>query len=237
MDSFRDEMALQPHLTPTQLQAFYNEGYLVMRQMANAERIAAMRQRAFAQPPQTLQAPISVHDPAFEDWAGDDRLTAILAQLLDSPSVWLARSHYNCLLYAASRGHSEPGWRRDLDAWSFATPCLINAWLALSEQNKHTGCPTIIPGSHTAEVSPEQLDAHGQLLSAHADNARWLASARPVALEPGDVLFYHAGVYHAPTVPETETQDWLAVITTYFGQDNMPVAGSVSASQPAQQVR
>lgn len=237
MDSFRDEMALQPHLTPTQLQAFYNEGYLVMRQMANAERIAAMRQRAFAQPANTLQSPVSKHDPAFGDWAADDRLTAILAQLLDSPSVWLARSHYNCLLYAASQANPGQNWQRDLDAWAFATPCLINAWLALSKQDRHTGCPTIIPGSHTAEVGPEHLDVHGQLLTTHADNAKWLESAQPVALEPGDVLFCHAGVYHAPTIPETEPEDWLAVITTYFGQDNMPVAGSVSASQPAQQVR
>lgn len=258
------EPAFQPHLTPAQHEAFGREGYLVMRQLASAERIAAMRSitedhlarrvepieyeadvaypgapaSREAEGGDTVRRLLAAYDRDhwFADWAGDDRLTAIVGQLLDSPSVWLTPNHHNCVMTKSPAYSSATAWHRDLRYWSFATPHLVNAWLALGDETPDNGCMRLLPGTHRMDIAPEQLDAAQFLREDEPANQTLIETAEYARLAPGDVLFFHAGVFHAAGANTGDTRK-LAVVTSYFGRDNAPVDGTRSARRPAIPVR
>ncbi|HET7315779.1 phytanoyl-CoA dioxygenase family protein [Salinisphaera sp.] len=258
------ETALQPHLTPAQNDAFARDGYLVMRQLASAERIAAMRSLALdhlerAVEPLEYEADVAYpgapasrtaeggdtvrrlldaydRDPGFADWAADDRLTAIVAQMLNSPTVWMTPNHHNCVMTKAPTYSSATAWHRDLRYWSFASPYLVNAWLALGDETPGNGCMRMLPGSHRMEIGAGRLDDAQFLREDEPVNAELIATAEYAELAPGDVLFFDAGVFHAAGA-NTGAERKLAVVTSYFGRDNAPVAGTRSARRPAIQVR
>lgn len=262
--STRIEPALQPRLTPTQHDAFVQDGFLIMRQLANAERIAAMRGCALEHaeahvepieyeadvaypgapasrsaeggdtPRRLLQA--YNRDPLFAEWATDARLVALIAQLLDSESVWLTPNHHNCVMTKHPRFSTATAWHKDLRYWSFERPRLINAWLALGDETPENGCMRLLPGTHRLELAPAQLDDAQFLRSGRDDNAALVGTAVEAELAPGDVLFFDAGLLHAAGANTTDALK-LSVVTTYFGVGTRPIEGSRSARRPAIPVR
>lgn len=258
------DIALQPHLTPAQNEAFARDGYLIMRGLASAERIAAMRSIALdhlerAVPPLEYEADVAYPGaPAsraaeggdtvrrlldayarnhwFADWAADDRLTAIVAQLLESSAVWLTPNHHNCVMTKAPEHSSSTAWHRDLRYWSFERAHLVNAWLALGDETPDNGCMRLLPGSHRMKINPEQLDEAQFLREDIAANTALISTAEYAEMAPGDVLLFHAGLFHAAGA-NTGSERKMAVVTSYFGRGNAPVAGTRSARRPATQVR
>src|SRR5699024_956501 len=110
----------------------------------------------------------------------------------------------------------------DLRYWSFKAPNLINAWLALGEETPNNGCMRLLRGSYHIETRADQLDEAQFLREDHPDNVELLKSAEDARLSPGDVLFFHAGTFHAAGANTTSDRK-LAVVTSYFGRDNEPV--------------
>src|SRR5699024_5173730 len=136
-------------------------------------------------------------DRIFSQWAADDRLTAIVAQFLDSPDVWLTPNHHNCIMTKLPRYSTATGWHRDLRYWSFKSPNLINAWLALGDEQPDNGCLKVLPGSHRLEIDENRLDEDQFLREDCPDNTDLLKTVAHAKLAPGDVLFFHAGMFHA----------------------------------------
>lgn len=264
MMSAPSETALQPHLTPAQSEAFARDGYLVMRQLASAERIAAMRSLTLDHlereiPPIEYEADVAypgapasreaeggdtarrlldayARDRWFADWAADDRLTALVAQILGSLDVWLTPNHHNCIMTKAPRFSTATAWHRDLRYWSFKTPNLVNAWLALGDETPANGCMRLLPGSHRLDIAPARLDAAQFMRDTDPENQALIASAEAARLAPGDVLFFHAGIFHAAGENTTDERK-LAVVTSYYGADNAPLAGTRSARRASIAVR
>ncbi len=252
----RIDSALQPTLTPAQRAVFARDGFLVMRQLASAERLNAMRSVALDHvahhvAPIEYEADVAYpgapesrtaeggdtprrlrqaydRDPLFAEWATDDRLTAIVAQLLESDTVWLSRSHHNCVMTKSPRYSTATAWHRDLRYWSFETPRLVNAWLALGDETPANGCMRLLPGTHRMHFDAERMDTDQFLRDSLPDNARLIDTAVDAVLAPGDVLFFDAGALHAAGANSTDERK-LSMVTTYYGADNAPVAGSRSA--------
>lgn len=250
------DMSLQPALTPAQRSVFVRDGFLVMRQLASAERLNAMRsvvldhvERHVA--PIEYEADVAYpgapdsrsaeggdtprrlrqaydRDRLFADWATDDRLTAIVAQLLESDAVWLSRNHHNCVMTKSPRYSTATAWHRDLRYWSFETPRLINAWLALGDETPANGCMRLLPGTHRMHFNADRMDADKFLREDLAENVELIDTAEDAALAPGDVLFFDAGALHAAGANATDERK-LSIVTTYYGFDNAPVPGSRSA--------
>ena len=246
----------QPALTPAQRELFKVDGFLIMRGLASAERLNAMRTTAVEHasahvapieyeadvaypgapasrdaeggdtPRRLLQA--YDRDPLFADWAADARLSAIVAQLLDSDDVWLSRNHHNCVMTKSPRYSTATAWHKDLRYWSFETPRLINAWLALGDETPANGCMRVLPGTHRMPFDAEQMDADQFLREDRDDNARLIESAIDAQLAPGDVLFFDAGLLHAAGANTTDERK-LSMVTTYYGSDNAPAPGTRSA--------
>lgn len=243
-------------LTARQLAAFDRDGYLVVRELADAGQVQAMRASALEQlaaqrPPLEYEADVAYpgapvnrqaqggntvrrllqafdRDPVFHQWAQQPRVVSILTLLLRTTAVHLTRNHHNCVMTKHPGYSSATLWHQDLRYWSFAKPTLINSWLALGDETPNNGCMWLLPGSHRLPVAAEQLDEAKFLRSDLAENQALIHSAVPAELHAGDVLFFHAGVFHAAGRNETETLK-LSTVLTYYGAGNHPLPGSKSS--------
>lgn len=244
--------------TPDEVEFFQRVGYLVARSLAPAGPRSRMLEIArndlsAAAPPLEYEADVQYpgappshaapggrtvrrllqaygRDAAYRDWATSQCLADRLRQLL-GPQVELSQTHHNCIM-TKDPGHSSiTNWHRDIRYWAFERPELVSVWLALGHERRENGCLLILPGSHAMDFSPPQLDAAQFLRTDLAEHRALLATQTAVELDPGDVLFFHSGLFHAAGQNRTaETK--FSVVYTYHAADNRPLPGTRSASRP-----
>lgn len=252
------ETPLALRLTQVQRLAFERDGFLVMRQLASAERVAQMRSIAldhiengvapieyeadvgYAGAPASREVEggntprrlLHAHDraQAFADWTTDGRLTAVVAQLLDSGTLYMTRNHHNCVMTKHPSYSTATGWHKDLRYWHFEQPELVNAWLALGDETPANGCMHVLPGTHRQDFDASRLDAKQFLRDDLDANKALIDTEQTVPLAPGDVLFFHAGAFHAAGRNTTDTLK-LSVVTTYYTPENAPLPGTRSAQE------
>lgn len=244
-------------MTNEQRMAFNRDGFLVMRRLAGAGLLAEMRAIALqhaadrvapieyeadvaypgapasrdAEGGDTPRRLLQAYDRhrVFARWAADARIAAIAAQLLNSTAVYLTRNHHNCIMTKYPRYSSATGWHKDLRYWSFTRPNLISAWLALGEETKENGCISLLPGTHKKTFPGAQLDPQRFLREDRSETQALIKHAKTAILAPGDVLFFHAGAFHA--AGHNATGDLkLSVVMTYYGADNAPIPNTRSAA-------
>ena len=169
-------------------------------------------------------------DPVYAEWAVSAALGSRLGQLL-GPRVELSQAHHNCVMTKDPRFSSSTGWHRDVRYWSFERPELVSVWLALGREHHENGCLLVLPGSHAIDFSEDRLDEAQFLRADRAQNRALLSSKTDVELDPGDVLFFDARLFHAAGRNETpETK--FSLVFTYHEASNRPRPGSRSASLP-----
>ena len=245
-------------LSTTQIQEFHHQGFLVLPQLASAaycdsviqlaldalrEQIAPIEYEAdtgYAGAPSSRAAEGGLtarrllravgRDDRLMSWARQPLLVENLRQLLGEQVV-LSQAHHNCIMTKQPRFSSVTGWHRDSRYWQFARAELVSVWLALRDETPENGCLSVLPGSHRWAIQPEQLDAAQFLRPDLAENQALLAQAKTVALRQGDVLFFHSNLFHAAGRNQTLATKYSFVLT-YRAGDNLPVAGSRSASVP-----
>ncbi len=238
---------------------FRENGYAVARGLLDAAGIARLRAQALAAlaakpDPRELEhevgypgAPRSAEAPgggtprrlldayarggALAEWARDPRLLTRVQALLDSRELWLCQAHHNCVMTKHPRFSSDTGWHQDLRYWSFEGRDLVNAWLALGAEYPANGGLHLIPGSHRWTGLGERLDEARFLRPDDPANRAAIATADSVNLEAGDVLFFHAGLFHSASRNLTDELK-LSVVFTYHPPGTTARAGTKSASRP-----
>ncbi|MFK7956626.1 MAG: phytanoyl-CoA dioxygenase family protein [Lysobacterales bacterium] len=164
---------------------------------------------------------------ALSAWA--QRPTPIIGQLLDTSGVWLSQAHHNCVMTKYPSYSSDTLWHQDVRFWSFEPPLLINCWLALGAEREQNGGLRVIAGSHRWSLDPERLDQGKFLDPNHPVNAAAIANSLQLDLDPGDALFFDAGLFHSATRNRTDAVK-LSVVYTYHGSDVRPIEGTRSAA-------
>lgn len=239
-----------------ELARFESAGYVVARGIvppASGESMlrAAREQLQAAAPPLELEADVGYpgaprardatggatvrrllqaydRDPAWRAWSIAPQVAGRLRQLI-GPDVRLARAHHNCVMTKNPGYSSVTGWHRDIRYWSFERPQLVSVWTALGRERLENGCLQVLPGTHRVQVSAEQLDAAQFLRVGLPETDALIATAQPVELDPGDVLFFHCALFHAAGRNTTGTTKF-SMVFTYHAADNRPLPGSRSAS-------
>lgn len=243
-------------LTPEQLKHFTNNGYLVLRGLADSEyctSVIALAEQALLADIAPIEyeadtrypgAPISrdaeggqtarrllqavSRSSLLADWASSGPLSQPLRQLLGE-GARLSQVHHNCIMTKQPRFSSLTGWHRDSRYWQFQRAELISAWLALRDETVENGCLLVLPGSHLWTVTPDQLDGALFLRADLVKNQQLLAQAVSVPLQQGDTLLFHSNLFHAAGCNQT-AQTKLSMVFTYRAADNPPLPGSRSAS-------
>lgn len=244
--------------TPQQIDQFRHEGFIVVRGLANAADVAAMRHTTDiglkdniepieyeadlhypGAPPsldaeggRTIRRLKQAHSRSFlfTEWMIRPAVLGRLKQLL-GPRVVCPLAHHNCIMTKQPRFSSETGWHQDIRYWSFQRPELINTWIALGTERPENGCLQVIPRSHTLTLDRSRLDQDLFFRSDLAENQTIINSKEFVSLDPGDVLFFHCRTLHAASRNSSD-QTKYSVVFTFRSADNPPLPETRSAALP-----
>lgn len=245
-------------LTPTQISAFRQQGYLILRAAADpvfCEQVIAFAQQQLADQVAPIEFEADLNYPGAPasraaegghtarrllraygrgdlpaSWATGEAIVPALKQLL-GPQARMSQAHHNCIMTKQPQYSSVTGWHRDSRYWSFQRAELVTAWLALRDETVENGCLLVIPGSHQAAVQARQLDEAQFLRPELAENQALIQQAVSVPLGQGDVLLFSSNLFHAAGRNLT-SQTKYSMVFTYRALDNPPVAGSRSDSLP-----
>ena len=251
-------LSVPPQFSPQELDQFRRDGFIVVRSLATAADVAGMRQvtetglRDRIEPIEYEAelrypgAPASIEAEGgktirrlkqaysrsfiFTEWMIRPNVLGRLKQLL-GPRVVCPLAHHNCIMTKQPRYSSETGWHQDIRYWSFQRPELINAWIALGHEHPENGCLQVIPGSHKLSLDRSRLDAELFFRADLPENQPLIARKEFVALNPGDVLFFHCRTLHAASRNST-TEIKFSVVFTFRSADNPPLPKTRSASLP-----
>lgn len=169
-------------------------------------------------------------DALFQQWATSPAIGGRLQQLL-GPQVALSQVHHNCIMTKDPSYGSSTGWHRDIRYWSFESPELVSVWLALGREHHDNGGLLLLPGTHSMEFSPGQLDAAQFLRSEHDESRTLMRTQIAAELKAGDALFFHSRLFHAAGKNDTSDTKY-SLVFTYHAVDNRPLDGTRSASLP-----
>ncbi|MBL4661193.1 MAG: phytanoyl-CoA dioxygenase family protein [Alcanivoracaceae bacterium] len=166
-------------------------------------------------------------DDVFKHWAENKNTIAIIKLLLQSKSLYLVQSHHNCIMTKQPQFSSETHWHKDIRYWNFENTNLVNTWLPLGDETIENGCLQVIPKTHLWNVSKDRLDDRLFLRKDLVENQQWLDKSIDVELQKGDLLFFHAAVFHAAGRNNTNKSKNTVVIT-YHSENNSPLKNTNS---------
>lgn len=169
--------------------------------------------------------------PVYRQWATSDAIRLSLTKLFGSDDIVLSQCHHNCVMTKVPGYSSATSWHQDNRYWSFDREDLVSVWLALDNEYGENGCLYVLPGTHKMHIEPGRFDASLFLRPDLPDNEQLIATARPVQLERGDVLFFHSRLFHA--AGQNLSRDTkFSVVFTYHEASNRPIEGTRSARFP-----
>ena len=243
-------------LTRIQIEQFHHDGYLLLRQRVSLAACAIMRSVVlqqlhehaapleyeadvgYAGAPATRDAPgghtvrrlraAYRRHPCFQQWAGDPGLIASLVQLFNQPVV-LNLAHHNCVMTKQPGWGTATGWHQDIRYWCFSDSNLITVWLALGEEHAGNGGLQVIPGSHRWKIGPDQLDSLDFLRPELPQNQALVSQGTALSLAPGDVLYFHSGLFHSAG-KNLSGERKLSLVFAYHGSATLAQVGSRSAA-------
>lgn len=166
-------------------------------------------------------------DDIFKKWAEDVNVKDIMMELLQSESLFVVQSHHNCVMTKQPQYSSETHWHKDIRYWNFESNQLINTWLPLGDETLENGCLQVIPKTHLWKTPKDRLDDRLFLRKDLEKNRKWLEQAVNVELKKGDLLFFHASLFHAAG-RNTTGESKNAVVFTYHSENNKPIADTNS---------
>lgn len=170
-------------------------------------------------------------DEIFKNWAENLKVGAYLRALLKSPELYFVPSHHNCIMTKQPEFSSETHWHKDVRYWSFNNTQLITTWLPLGEEEQNNGGLKVIPETHKWSPPADYLDERLFLRDDLPETQKWLEKAVNIELHQGDLLFFHAGLFHAAGKNQTNTSK-NALVFTYHGENTQPLPETKSSNYP-----
>lgn len=161
-------------------------------------------------------------DEQFQAIGRHPKVVETLQALMGTQEILLSQNHHNCVMTKHPGYSSVTSWHQDIRYWRFDRPELVSVWLALGPENTDNGCLLVMPGSHQWELDPGRFDASLFLRTDIPENEALLATATPVELERGDVLFFHSKTLHAAGQNQSNTVK-RTLVYTYRAGTNQPI--------------
>jgi phytanoyl-CoA hydroxylase len=244
-------------LTEKEIEFFQTNGYLIKRKFVSLdilEKIKAEVKKSLINRIQPFELELEVNYPGspkslnsiggdtirrllmaysrgktFQDWATNEKVLNVLGSLFKSKNIKLVQSHNNCVMTKQPQYSSETHWHKDIRYWSFENNQLINTWLPLGDEVIENGCLQVIPKTHQWHVPKHLLDERLFLHKDLAESKKWIDQAVDVELKQGDLLFFHAALFHAAGKNHTSDSK-NALVYTYHSENNSPVENTKSTS-------
>ena len=234
-------------LTTKQIEAYEHDGYLIVRDVFEAERVRQLISAAdeFALTAQTLTANTNMIelDPAVvaagaptDD--GRSRLLRIksphlhhatFARMLAEPAVVGMveqligpdiRWHHTKVNAKQPRGSGHVEWHADWGYYPHTNCDLLEVTIPLDPSVEANGCVRVLPGSHRGPALDHS--ERGVFVGAVPPGSFPLADTVPIELEPGDVSIHHVRLLHGSGPNATDRQRRL-LLQGYAAADAWPL--------------
>ncbi len=245
-------------LTTKQANFFIQNGYLILKSVADPDFLVKLRQETDDQLRHNIEpfeleamlqypgAPLSVTDEGgetirrlrqvydrhelYREWAKNPLVISSIQQILQCEQLFLNPNHHNSMMTKTPRFSSQTNWHRDTRYWHFNNKYLINSWLALGSESNKNGGLLILPGSHRWDDDSFVLDEEQFLIADHPANKSRLSLAKMVELEAGDCLLFSAHCFHAAAQNKTNKMKQ-SLVFTYHGDKTYALSPSSSSEQ------
>jgi ectoine hydroxylase-related dioxygenase (phytanoyl-CoA dioxygenase family) len=232
---------LTEKLTPTQVEQYNRDGYIIIKNFCSAEEIDklyttavdddAMRKNALDLNDQTgkktrLSLWFTPGNDVFGYLTRSEKMISIVQQLLGDKSP-VCHFHSKLMQKEPKVGGAWE-WHQDYGYWyknQFMFPDeLISVMVALTGANKQNGCIQVIKGSHRIGrvnhgFAGEQVGADMVMVN----NALKTMEIVYVEIEPGDALVFHSNLLHRSEANLSDKPRW-SIISCYNLQSNLAYA-------------
>jgi ectoine hydroxylase len=242
-------MSIAPILSPSDLAAYAETGYVFVPGLFPVEEIDLLRQEvpkilAEGRPGVTLEkdgvTPRTLFNPqrysdAFQRFVRDPRLVLSVMQLLNSPAYIFQLG----LNFKAPFTGDLWWWHQDFPTYladdGIPAPQMVNCVIFVDEVTEFSGPLMLVPGSHVADLGVPEPSTQGTsyvLRSLSNDDLRRLTSRAGLVAPkgpPGSVIFQHTNIVHGST---SNMSPWgRALMTlTYNSVHNKPTRQSTRPS-------
>ncbi len=224
-------------LSSEQLQAYQQDGYLLVEDLVDVEEVVALRERVReythdARPTTTLTIQIEPRvqrgelrvqhpgdgirkidglvqgDDLFRKLGLHPNIVNILEQIL-GPDIKLFR---NTLLLKPPEVGSQKGWHQDSPYWPIEPMELCSCWFPLDDATLENGCMVVMPGQHRRGPLPHVSVTDDYVIAPDClDTSEGLA----VPMRAGSGLFFHSLLPHY-TAPNRSTKWRRAIALSYM---------------------
>jgi len=225
-------------LSPTQIEAYHRDGYLIVKNFCSKPEIdklyaTALQDDAMAKNALDLndqsgkKTRLSLWFTPGNDVFGyltrSERMVAGVAELLNSGAP-VCHFHSKLMQKEPKVGGAWE-WHQDYGYWyknQFMFPDqLISVMVALTPANKENGCIQVIKGSHKMGrvnhgFAGEQVGADQEMV----DNAMKTMDLIYVEIEAGDALFFHSNILHRSEANLSNSPRW-SIISCFSAQTNL----------------
>jgi phytanoyl-CoA hydroxylase len=227
-------------LDEDQLKEFHENGFLVLKNFADAKLCDEILQKAKSHLEQKI-APIEseqeymqkdidkitvrrlrqVYDreEVFRIWMEDEKIRPILKQILqDTPVLTLA--HHNSIMTKLPYESTRTFWHQDRRYWNFENNNLVSVWLALGDEYLNNGLLEFIPSSHKMDFSKDRFDEASNFLDENLLNIELLKTRTHTNLQKGDVVLFHCKTLHHANKNSTDKAKISFVYTVRANSNN-----------------
>ncbi|TDD45952.1 phytanoyl-CoA dioxygenase family protein [Kribbella antibiotica] len=197
------------------------EHYMVLRQRGSYDNDEAGVRSGSRDPLRRYPRMAQMHrwDDDSLQWLIDPRIDQVLTGLLD-------RSPYavQTMIYFKPPGSRGQALHQDNFYLKAEPGTCVAAWMALDRVDEANGCLQVVPGSHRwpllcTEKADTTVSFTDVTVPLPAPDA-----AVPVAMEPGDVLFFHGALVHGSAPNVTTDRFRRALIGHYIQGEAQKVA-------------
>jgi phytanoyl-CoA hydroxylase len=160
-----------------------------------------------------IWSPTQKH-PAFAHMAADPQLLDTVAALIGSNILF----HYSKLNMKGPRVGSVVEWHQDFSYYPHTNTSLLSALIFLDDATLANGCLRVVPGSHLGGLRSHEVDGHFRGKVCAVDEA----SAVPIEVSAGSVLFLHCMTLHA-SARNTSNLPRRTFLPAYRAADAYPI--------------
>ncbi len=245
-------MSLELEWSEEDIKRFNEQGYLHFKAVVDPKRCDAIKEIAevhlkYQVPPFELESEyigidnevysktirrlrqVYNRDILFKDWMEEPSIRPLLASILGTDPV-LVMAHHNSIMTKMPRKSStHTRWHRDLRYWHYQNDRLVSVWLALGYEDKNNGVLEFIPASHKAEFPSESFDEKEYFKDDYLPNQEWIAKAKSLVLEKGDIVLFHCRLLHQAGANISDSTKY-SFVYTVRAKENLPIDGTRSSS-------
>ena len=217
VSDFKEVRTTSP-LTPSQIETYHQDGYLIVPGLFTADELAPLK--AVCDDPDALaDTRLTVNDLSGRAyhasvWSelGDDYIGVFprLARLVDAVEALLGEAcyHWHSKIVTKRPGDGRVEWHTAYETWyedGCLYPSLVGISIAIDRNTRPNGCLQVLKKSHLmGRITSVQIGNTCGSDPARVEQALKRHELVYCEMEPGDTLFFHPRMLHASDANESD---------------------------------